>query len=219
VEPKEFPSPQAEWRASGATDLLAQATVVTDLSQAIADCQLVVGTSARQRRIPWPVLDPKSLADKVMTESTHQPIAIVFGREDRGLTNDELQCCHYHLHIPANPDYSSLNLAAAVQVVAYELRMASLAKEPSQSANAQQLIESMADWDEPLATVAETELFYQHLTATLTRLGFHNPANPRQLLTRLRRLYNRTRLDKMEVNILRGMLTAMDKCIAKSDQS
>jgi tRNA (cytidine32/uridine32-2'-O)-methyltransferase len=126
---------------------------------------------------------------------------LLFGREDRGLTNSELQKCHYHVHIPSNPDYSSLNLATAVQVLAYEVRMASLQDENG-------VLPSMDEWDQPLATADELELFHQHLAETMANLNFYDPDNPKQLLTRMRRLFNRTRMDKMEVSMLRGLLTA-----------
>ena len=126
---------------------------------------------------------------------------MLFGREDRGLTNAELQKCHYHVHIPSNPDYSSLNLATAVQVLAYEVRMASLQDENG-------VLPSMDEWDQPLATADELELFHHHLAETMAMLNFYDPDNPKQLLTRMRRLFNRTRMDKMEVSMLRGLLTA-----------
>ena len=118
VAPQEYPSDKAVWRSAGATDVLDDAVVVETLDEAIAGCSLVVGTSARERRIPWPLLDPRQCGESVWAEAGSHEVAIVFGREDRGLTNDELQKCHYHVAIPANPDYSSLNLAMAVQILA-----------------------------------------------------------------------------------------------------
>lgn len=206
VAPRDFPSPKAEWRAANAKDLLEQVTTVDSLEEAVADCGLVVGTSARERRIPWPLLTPRECGAKSLAEAPTHPVAIVFGREDRGLSNEELQLCHYHLHIPANPDYSALNLAAAVQVICYELRMA--------------LLEKMAgapihydDWDVPPAKHNDLELYYQHLEDTLVTLDFLDRDNPRQTMTRLRRLFNRVRLDEMELSILRGILTAMQNYV------
>lgn len=125
VAPKKFPHVEADSRASGATDILENAVVHETLEQAIADCHFVVGTSARGRHIPWPVVDPRELSS-IVQGAGDKKIAVVFGREDRGLTNEELHLCHHHVHIPSNPDFSSLNLAAAVQVITYELRMADL---------------------------------------------------------------------------------------------
>ena len=201
VQPREFPAPRAVWRAAGARDILTNVKVVESLDEAIAGCGLVVGTSARERRIPWPLINPRECGEKIWSEAASHDVALLFGREDRGLTNSELQKCHYHVHIPSNPDYSSLNLATAVQVLAYEVRMASLQDENG-------VLPSMDEWDQPLATTDELELFHQHLAETMATLNFYDPDNPKQLLTRMRRLFNRTRMDKMEVSMLRGLLTA-----------
>lgn len=206
VMPKEFPSERAEWRASNALDVLQSAFVVDSLDEAVADCGLVIGTSARERRIPWPLVTPRECADRSYHESSTHPVAIVFGREDRGLTNEELHKCNYHVHIPSNPDYSSLNLAAAVQVIAYELRITCL--------NIQQgKVIHFDDWDMPPAKSAALEHYYEHLQETLEKIGFLEADNPRQTMTRLRRLYSRVRLDEMELNILRGVLTAMQNFV------
>ncbi|TAL07801.1 MAG: tRNA (cytosine(32)/uridine(32)-2'-O)-methyltransferase TrmJ [Porticoccaceae bacterium] len=207
VAPREFPAPRALWRAAGAVDVLGRATVVESLAEAVADCGLVVGTSARERRIPWPLLDPRECGRRVWQEAAHHEVALVFGREDRGLTNDELAQCGYHVHIPANPDYSSLNLAAAVQVLTYELRMAALAA----SGEAQS-----PDWDVPPAPAADLDLYFQHLERVLVEIGFHDPANPRQTMVRLRRLLARIRPDRMELSILRGVLTGVQNLAWRS---
>lgn len=214
VDPEHFPDPEARARASGADDVLQQALVVATLEEAIADCVLVMGTSARDRRIPWPVLDPRESADKVLdqlAELPAAPIALVFGREDSGLTSDELQRCQYHVHIPSNPAFSSLNLAAAVQVLSYELRMAQLAREglPTKMHK----VETTAIHNEIPATAEELEHFYAHLEQVLVEIGFHDPQKPRQLMPRLRRLYGRTGLNRMEINILRGILTETQKAV------
>ncbi len=201
VQPREYPAPRAVWRAAGARDILTNVKVVESLDEAIAGCGLVVGTSARERRIPWPLINPRECGEKIWGEAARHNVALLFGREDRGLTNAELQKCHYHVHIPSNPDYSSLNLATAVQVLAYEVRMASLQDENG-------VLPSMDEWDQPLATADELELFHHHLAETMAMLNFYDPDNPKQLLTRMRRLFNRTRMDKMEVSMLRGLLTA-----------
>ncbi|GAA3910606.1 tRNA (cytosine(32)/uridine(32)-2'-O)-methyltransferase TrmJ [Halomonas cibimaris] len=193
-------------RASGADHLLHSARISPTLDDAVADCTFVVGASARSRTLPWPMLSPRALAAR-LPEETRQPnarVALVFGREDSGLTNDELQRCHAHVHIPTNPDFSSLNLAAAVQVVAYECRTAWLERQATPADD------GSAD-DAGLATHADLERYFAHLEQTLTAVGFHDPDKPRQLMARLRRLYLRARLEPLEINILRGILTATDK--------
>lgn len=202
VAPKDFPSDKATWRSAGATDVLDNAVVVETLDEAIQGCGLVVGTSARERRIPWPLLDPRQCGESVWQEASSHEVALVFGREDRGLTNEELHKCNYHVHIPANPDYSSLNLATAVQVISYEVRMAYL-----QAAEGNTL--PGHKWDMPPAEAQALESYYEHLEQTLVELNFLDRDNPKQTMARLRRLYNRIRLDQMELNILRGVLTAV----------
>lgn len=211
VEPKEFPAEKAVWRAAGAGDVLDSAIVVSSLDEAIADCSLVVGTSARERRIPWPLLTPRECGDRVWVESGKADVAIIFGREDRGLTNDELHKCHYHVHIPSNPDYSSLNIAAAIQVLCYEIRMSYLAEREGKALH-------FDDWDVAPAKQKDMEYYYTHLEETLSKLDFLDLANPRQTVTRLRRLFNRIRMDDMELSIMRGMLTAIQNHIFHSEK-
>lgn len=211
----QFPHPEATLRSSGADDLLAQAQVVDQLADALSDCTLVAGTSARSRHLPWPLINPRQLAQRAATELT-QPqarLALVFGREDRGLSNEELHLCHCHVHIPTNPAFSSLNLAAAVQVLAYELRMALSGLTDSETEDFWGTA-----WDSPRADHQTLERFFNHLEATLTEIDFHDPDNPRQLMSRLRRLYLRARPDTMEVNILRGILTATQKASAQDSR-
>lgn len=210
VAPKKFPDPEAVWRAAGGEDLLNSAVVVETLDEAIADCKLVVGTSARERRIPWPLLTPRECGDQAVAETQHHEVALVFGREDRGLTNDELHKCNAHVHIPANPAYSALNLATAVQVLCYEYRMSALAQQRGEALH-------FDDWDMPPADTKALEAYYEHLQTTLERLSFIEPDNPRQTMTRLRRLYNRIRLDDMELSIMRGILTATNNYIFHTD--
>lgn len=205
VSPKCFPHPDADARASGATDLLEQATVVESLDEAIADCELVFGTSARERHIPWPLVNPRELAAIAAPLKGKARVAILFGREDRGLTNEELQRCHHHVHIPAVDTFSSLNIAAAVQVITYELRMAEVAEQ--QAARPQWGTE----WDIELADQREVELMFEHLERTLVKIEFLDPDNPRQLMPRLRRLFQRAVPDKVEINVLRGILKAMER--------
>ncbi|UTF60876.1 tRNA (cytosine(32)/uridine(32)-2'-O)-methyltransferase TrmJ [Gilvimarinus sp. DA14] len=211
VAPKEFPAEKAVWRAAGALDVLDNAVVVETLDEAIEGCGLVVGTSARERRIPWPLVNPRECAEKAVHEAEQHEVAILFGREDRGLTNEELHKCHNHVHIPANDEYSSLNLAAAVQVISYELRMAWLTAKDGKAP-------TFDDWDVPPAKVEAMERYYEHLQQTLEHLGFLEPDNPRQTMTRLRRLYNRIRMDEMELSILRGVLTATQNYIYHAER-
>ena len=199
VAPLHFPSAEATARASGADDVLAVAEVHADLDAALAGCALVFGATARGRSIPWPAVDPREAAALAHTAAAGAPVAMVFGREHSGLSNEELDRCNYLLHIPTNPDYSSLNLAAAVQVVAYELRMS------------QQQGPVMAPDATPLAGAEERERYYTHLEEVLTELEFLDPVNPKHLMRRLRRLYNRAMLDQTEINVLRGILTAMQR--------
>jgi tRNA (cytidine32/uridine32-2'-O)-methyltransferase len=207
VEPKDFPSGVAVGRSASAVDILEEAEVFDSLEEAIADCGLVIGTSARSRKIPWPMLSPTQTARKVLDESANTEVALVFGREDAGLNNDELQQCHYHVQIPTSENYTSLNLAAAVMVIAYELLKTSReheALEPS---------EEDENWDLEKATGEQLEHFYTHLERVMTAIDFHDPDNPRLLMQRMRRLFNRIRIDVMEMNILRGILTNIESHI------
>jgi tRNA (cytidine32/uridine32-2'-O)-methyltransferase len=208
VAPKTFPAPEAEWRAASAKDVLDGAIVVDTLDEAIDDCQFIVGTSARERRIPWPLLDPRRCAEQIATNSADQQVAVLFGREDRGLTNEELRVCNLHLNVPTSEDYPSLNLAMAVQIVCYELRMLQVGERLPEQAD--------HEWDAPFSTRENMERFYVHLEQTLTDIEFLNPATPRQLMSRLRRLYSRVRLDEMELNILRGILTETQKWVQRA---
>ncbi|HVT62171.1 MAG TPA: tRNA (cytosine(32)/uridine(32)-2'-O)-methyltransferase TrmJ [Legionellaceae bacterium] len=196
VNPNLNPYRKAHELAAGAYDILQNAVLCKTLEDALEGCHLVCGTSARPRDLALPGLTPVECATLVNQQNEGTEIAIVFGREHAGLTNEELLLCHYHLHIPSNPAFSSLNLAQAVQIVAYELRMRAL--QPSVK------VETHAD---RLATHDETEQFYAHLEQVLVQIDFLKPSNPRKLLYRLRRLFNRARLEATEINILRGILT------------
>ena len=210
VAPRQYPDEQADWRAASAGDVLENAVVTATLEEAIGDCQFVVGTSARERRIPWPLLDPRQCAENMAQASSQEQVAVLFGREDRGLTNEELKVCNLHLSIPTSQSYSSLNLAMAVQIVCYELRM--LLTEPQRAVRADE------QWDTPFSTRDNMERFYTHLEQTLIDVEFLDPAAPRQLMSRLRRLYSRVRLDEMELNILRGILTETQKWVSRARQ-
>jgi len=210
VSPKDFPSGVALGRAASALDVLDNAVVVDTLEAAIADCGLVIGTSARSRGIPWPMVTPEECGEKLVAACRQNSVALVFGREDSGLSNEELRQCHFHVQIPTNPAYSSLNVAAAVMVLCYEIHRAALKAEDARDAATED------DWDQPLSTVADMNGYMAHLEEVLTRIDFLDPKAPRQLMTRLRRLYTRIRPDRMEINILRGMLTAIQTHLDKA---
>lgn len=210
VAPEEFPSAEASARAAGADDVLTQARVCATLDEAIADCHLVVGASARPRRIAWPMLDPHEASQKLVEAAADREVAVLFGRERTGLTNDELDRCQLLVNIPANPEFSSLNLACAVQVIAYELRRACAVGTAAPTAAAEML-------GEPLATNTEIQQFYQHLERVMIETGFLDPRNPRLLMRRIMRLYNRVELTGNEVNILRGILTSVTQKTPKAN--
>jgi tRNA (cytidine32/uridine32-2'-O)-methyltransferase len=219
VGPRVFPSDEATARASGAADLLARASIYGSLSEAIADCGFVVGTSARARSVEWPSVDPRECAERTFDAlEAGNGAAIVFGPEQSGLTNEALGLCTAHVQIPTQPDFSSLNLGMAVQVLCYELRMTALARRfPRQKlragepAVARQARPGRADAARPrLATAAELESFHEHLERVLTEAGFLRDEHPRQLKLKLRRIFHRASLDKNDIDILRGVLTALD---------
>lgn len=199
VNPKRYPDPQAEWRAAAATDLLDSCQVCASLDEAIGDCHWVAGTSARSRRIPWPLEDVRTAAGQLLQRAAAGPVAVLFGREADGLSNEELHRCNVHLRIPASPDYPSLNLSMAVQLVAYELWRQGAAAP----------VETV--WDRPPATVAEIDAMLEHWRSLLMDAGFLDPKKPAQSLTRLRRLAARTTLDKTEVQMLRGIAAQLQK--------
>lgn len=196
VSPKFFPHADATARASGADDVLRQAMVYEKLTDAIADCQIVLGASARDRTITWPSMTARECAERWVAPSSTN-IALVFGRENSGLKNHELDLCHFLLRIPCNPDYSSLNLAAAVQVVCYELFIAAGLIFQSKVGDSGEV---------PLASSEQMERFYDHLLQTMADIGFLHPERSRSIMRRLRRLFNRAQLDTKELDILRGIL-------------
>ncbi|AZN64524.1 MAG: tRNA (cytosine(32)/uridine(32)-2'-O)-methyltransferase TrmJ [Pseudomonadales bacterium RIFCSPHIGHO2_12_FULL_40_16] len=212
VAPKTYPHPDIDALAAGATDLIEQIEIVETLADAIKDCHLVFGTSARSRTIPWPLLDARPAAEKSISAvvNDQQDVAIVFGREDRGLTNEELAMANYHVTIPVNTDYGVLNVAQAIQVICYEMRMATLAAvESGKDETATMPVtdtESM-QWDEPLVTHEQMEQFYPHIEKMLAEIEFLDPKNPRLLPLRLRRLFGRIQLDRMEYHLLRGIFS------------
>ncbi|WP_295445669.1 TrmJ/YjtD family RNA methyltransferase [uncultured Thiodictyon sp.] len=198
ANPRHPPDAQALAQAAGADDLLQHAGVHPDLVGALTGCRLVIGTSARPRSLAWPLLDPPAAARLLLAEATLGEVALVFGRENSGLTNDELGCCHQLVQIPTDPGFSSLNLAAAVQVLAYEVRRA------WREGRSEQL----AAQPRALATAEALAGFHTHLAQTLMDIGFGHPDQSTKLLMRLRQLFNRARPDPVELNILRGILSA-----------
>lgn len=209
VDPVSELDSKASALAAGATDVLAQAIIVDTLEEAIKDCGLVVGTSARSRTLSWPMLDSRECGDKLMTEAGNYPVALVFGRENSGLTNEELQQCNFHVCIDANPEYSSLNLAAAVQTLCYEIRMHHLAMQRAPFVKKQPV-------ENPYPLSEELENFYQHFEGTFLDSGFIRPNHPGAIMSKVRRMFNRTRLESQELAILRGMLSSIDKTIKES---
>ena len=198
VAPREFPSAAATARASGADDLLMNASRHAHLGEAIADCGIVIGTTARARHLEWPVMAPRELASWVVAQPLGTEIALVFGREQSGLSNEELALCHRVVRIPTDPNFTSLNLAQAVQILTYELALTAPAVE-------------LTNVDaEPLATALELDNALTHALAVMERIDFYHPERPKLLPLRVQRLLNRSGLKRSEVRILRGFLTAID---------
>ncbi|MCG8025057.1 MAG: RNA methyltransferase [Candidatus Thiodiazotropha endolucinida] len=198
VTPQHYPHQEATSRASGADDLLNNARVAGSLDEALTGCRLVVGTSARTRSIDWPIVTPREAAAKLVQEARSGDVALVFGRERSGLTNSELDRCTFLVHIPTNEDYSSLNLGAAVQILAYEIYLAQQ-QDPTVKSDSQR----------DLATADMLQGFHEHLAQALDDIGFTDPHQSQKLLRRLRSLFQRARPDKDEINIMRGILSAM----------
>jgi len=202
VEPKQFPDPEADARATGAVDVLQRATVTSSLKEALVGASFVVALSARQRDI-GPVLGaPRETVERLLVEAGQGEVALVFGNETVGLSNEEILHCHAAVTIPTNAEFSSLNLGSAVQVLCYECRMAAFGARPP-------IVEQgVTPFSSPMATHDEVEGFYAHLESVMTDTGFFNPAQPGRLLQKLRRLFGRVRLEKDEINILRGVLAS-----------
>ncbi len=218
VNPGRYPDPQADWRAAGATDVLDSATVVDDVATAIAGCRFVVGTSTRMRSIPWPVISAKELGGLLTGQPDDSEIAILFGREDSGLSNEELQSCHVHMQIPSSEVYGSLNLAMAVQVVCYEIFQHQRQAPDAVASNSVKDLAKHGErleasvlgtriWDKDPATAAQFEALMAHWEEALVNSGFIKAENPGNTLTRLRRMFMRHQLDETEVQIMRGVLS------------
>jgi len=201
VNPKSFPDDQAVTMSSNATDILDNAKLVDSVQDALVDCHLVLGTSARQERsLRWNVLEPRECGEQLVKQAQTGKVAVLFGRESSGLTNDELALCHHLVHIPTNSDYSSLNLASAVQILSYECRVAS---QSNKAMTKDEYVE--------VVTADAMEGYYKHLETAMIEAEFLDPENPKHLMTRLRRLYGRVKVTPSELNILRGMLSSFQK--------
>ncbi len=200
VNPCKYQVYECYARASGAQEVVDSARVYSDLSAAVSDSTLVVGTSARLRSLAWPQLTPKDSACEIVSQVTRGEVSVVFGRERSGLTNEELALCSTLLNIPTAGDFSSLNVAAAVQVVAYEILCASMTNSAVDSPPG-----------EPPAEQESVERFYEHLFAVLEQVEYFDPANPRHLPLRIRRLFNRAQPSHSEIQVLRGFLSAVEK--------
>ena len=206
VQPQSFPDPVAFARASGAAELLETAQRCESITEAIADCQRVVGVTARSRKLSAPVLEPRQLMQELLDEYANSQVAFVFGRERNGLTNEEIDLCHTVCTIPANEDYGSLNLAAAVQILCYEWHVGSLGRKFPQLNNEQNKLPA-------IAPAGEIEGFYEHLWQTLEKIDFLHQENPVPLMRKVRRLFDRAELSSAEINILRGILKNINKTI------
>ena len=207
VCPKEFPSNEATYRSKAAKDILEKASIHETLFESVKGCEMVIGTSARNRKVPWPVLNPKNASKEInKAVKNNSKVAIVFGREDRGLTNEELGLCNLHIHIPTNEDYSSLNLAQAVQIVTYEIRMNFLESES---------LKNDQEWDIELASAEQTERLIEHMDELMKEVEFYDIENPRKLLMRVRRFFKRSGIDVMETNIFRGLFSTIQKKLNK----
>ena len=198
VRPRIFPSEEAVARASGADDVLSAAVVHEDFESAIAECGLVVGTSSRQRHMPWELMEPRECVPQIVQAASVGNAAVVFGAERMGLTNVELARCNLLVTIPTNAEYASLNLAMAVQVLAYEIWLATRPGSPAPQPR-----------EVPLATAEEVLRLYAHIEQVLTEIDFQDRTGGGYLMARIRRLFNRAQVDQNEVNILRGILTAV----------
>ena len=207
VSPKEFPSDEAIYRSKAAKDILEKASTYETLLESVKECEVVIGTSARNRKVPWPVLNPKDASKEInLAVKNNSKVAIVFGREDRGLTNEELGLCNLHVHIPTTEEYSSLNLAQAVQIMTYEIRMSFIEIEN---------LENNQEWDVDLASAEQTERLIEHMDELMKELEFYDTENPRKLLMRVRRFFKRSGIDVMEANIFRGLFSTIQKKLKK----
>ena len=198
VDPNQWPHADAKTMAAGAADMLDKVEVVSSLEEAIEGCNLVVGTSARSRSFPWPMLTSRQCGEKLVDEAREGDVALVFGQETSGMTNEELQQCHFHVSIDANPEYPVLNVASAVQILCYEIRQASLPASQNDGEHEESL---------PYPDTRQMEQFYEQLELALGDINFIIRQHPGKIMTRLRRFFNRARPEQEEMNILRGVLS------------
>ncbi len=211
VNPKQFPNYEATAMASGADDLLSQATVCSSFEEALQGCRLVLGTTARERKIQHEFIDARDAGVLSIAESQQHEVALVFGRERTGLTNDEIGLCHKLINIPTNPVYSSLNVASAVQIVTYEVMMSLRILNQTDTSIEANKTEQDIGGAEEYASSENMERYYQHLQQTLIDIDFLHLQQSPQLMPKLRHIYNRIRLKQEEVNILRGILNKTQK--------
>jgi tRNA/rRNA methyltransferase len=207
VEPRHFPHAEAEAMASRATDILENARVCATLDEALSGCVFAVASTARERDLSHQVFTPREAAARMVDEAQHGPVAFVLGSEKFGMTTEQVNRCSAIVTIPANPEYSSLNLASALQIFAYEVRLAALDPRPASAA------------PQPAATRSDMERFYAHLEETMVDLGFLDPKQPKRLMQRLRRLFERARVEREEFNILRGVLAAAQEAARRGGKA
>ena len=212
VNPKRFPDPEAVSRAVGADDVLDRAVVCSSLDEALSGCVFALAASARHRSLGPEPMQAREAAPVVLSRAAEGDVALVFGNETAGLSNAEVQRCQATAFIPANPEYTSLNLGAAVQLLCYELRLAAFAGRPP-------VITKTIPFASPLATNDDVERFYAHLERVMIATEFLDPNQPKRLMPKLRRLFGRSELERDEINILRGVLDAVEKKIDKADRS
>lgn len=205
VNPSHFPSAEATERASKASDVLSNAVVYSNIKEAIADCRLIVGASVRTRSLPSRLVTPRELVEVIKKSPEDRPIALLFGTENSGLTNDELHCCHYQVYIPTNPDYSSLNLASAVQLISYEMRLA--------FSEMQQLPESRVINNEQRISGMQLDGLLSHLEQAMLKTGYLNPDHKKQIDNRMNRLFSKADITESEYKVLRGFLASIQKSL------
>ncbi|NOY17435.1 MAG: RNA methyltransferase [Gammaproteobacteria bacterium] len=213
VSPQRPPDSHSAARSSGATDVLNNAVICNTLSEAISDCRLVIAASARLRSIPWPTEDPGKATQKLVENALQAPVAMVFGREDRGLNNEELDHCHFMTRLPTNPDFSSLNIAAAVQVFCYEIQKYYLEMKEQYLAGTlakTEKLNSVADIDKPASSENLINLF-RHFEETLVQVHFMPEHRTRTLMRKLMRFYYKSQITEEEVSIFRGILTELQR--------
>ena len=210
VNPKSFPDPEAVSRAVGADDILDRAIVCSSLDEALSGCVFAVAASARHRSLGPAPMQARESGPVVLERALEGDVALVFGNETAGLSNEEVQRCQATVFIPANPEYTSLNLGAAVQLLCYELRLAAFAGRPP-------VVTKTVPFASPVATNDDVERFYAHLERVMIATEFLDPAQPKRLMPKLRRLFGRAELERAEINILRGGLDAVEKKIGKTD--